>query len=87
MTTPSDHLVIAQIPKNSREVIVVRRTTFHGNAFVDLRIFVDVGDGTLRPSQKGVAIRPDLVDQVVAALLAAERGHLPAPPRDERVLQ
>jgi len=86
MTPPSDHLVIAQIPKNSREVIVVRRTTFHGKPFVDLRVFVDIGGGELRPSQKGVAIRPDLIDQVVAALLAAERGQVPHAEED-RVLQ
>jgi len=80
-------LIIAQIPKNSRETIVVQVRTFHGQRFVDIRVFVDIGGGELRPSQKGVAIRPDLVGDVVAALLAAERGQVPAPPQDERVLQ
>lgn len=82
----SDDLVIAQIPKNSRETIVVRRATFRGQRFIDVRVFVEVSFGELRPTQKGVAIRPDLINQVVAALLAAKTDQVPRA-EDERVLQ
>ena len=58
------------IEKNSRESIVVSETEYKGNKYVDVRVFYKDTDGSLKPTRKGVSIRPEKVAELVAALSA-----------------
>ena len=59
------------IEKNSRESIVVSETEYKGNKYVDVRVFYKDGpEETLKPTRKGVSIRPEQVAELIAALTA-----------------
>ena len=58
------------IEKNSRESIVVSETEYKGNKYVDVRVFYMDTDGSLKPTRKGVSVRPEKVAELVAALSA-----------------
>ena len=58
------------IEKNSRESIVVSETEYKGNKYVDVRVFYKDTDGSLKPTRKGVSVRPEKVGELVAALSA-----------------
>jgi hypothetical protein len=58
------------IEKNSRESIVVSETEYKGNKYVDVRVFYKDTDSTLKPTRKGVSLRPEKVTELVAALSA-----------------
>jgi len=59
------------IEKNSRESIVVSETEYKGNKYVDVRVFYKDTDGSLKPTRKGVSLRPEKVAELVAALSAS----------------
>ena len=58
------------IEKNSRESIVVSETEYKGSKDVDVRIFYKDTNGSLKPTRKGVSIRPEKVSELLAALSA-----------------
>ena len=59
------------IEKNSRESVVVSETEYKGNKYVDVRVFYKDGpEETLKPTRKGVSIRPEQVAELIAALTA-----------------
>lgn len=69
-----DGEIIAEIPKNSREVYRITQRTFNGYALIDLRIwFDDATTGELRPG-KGVSIKVDALPEIVAALAGLIEG-------------
>ena len=55
------------IEKNSRESIVVSETEYKGSKYVDVRIFYKDTNGSLKPTRKGVSIRPEKVSELLAA--------------------
>ena len=59
------------IEKNSRESIVISETEYKGNKYVDVRVFYKDTDGSLKPTRKGVSLRPEKVAELVAALSAS----------------
>ena len=58
------------IEKNSRGSIVVSETEYKGNKCVDVRVFYKDTDGSLKPTRKGVSLRPEKVAELVTALSA-----------------
>ena len=58
------------IEKNSRESIVVSESTHMGYDLVDVRVFYKDEAGDLKPTRKGVSVRPEKVAELVAALSA-----------------
>ena len=58
------------IKKNSRESIVISQTEFKGNDLVDMRIFFTNKDGDLSPTKKGITVRLEKLDELVATLSA-----------------
>ena len=58
------------IKKNSGESIVISQTEFKGNDLVDMRIFFTNKDGDLSPTKKGLSIRLEKLDELVATLSA-----------------
>jgi hypothetical protein len=59
---------MADITKNSREVIRITREDFRGHELINLRVFYDAGDGDLRPGKQGIAFRTPLLPDVLRAL-------------------
>ena len=66
------------IEKNSRESIVVSEIEYKGNKYIDVRVFYKDPDGDLKPTRKGVSLRPEKVAELVAALAAASDGSIEA---------
>ncbi|MBK7674396.1 MAG: transcriptional coactivator p15/PC4 family protein [Candidatus Accumulibacter sp.] len=69
-----DDVIIAEIPKNSREVYRITRRDFKGYPLVDVRIwFDDATTDELRPG-KGVSIKLEALPEIVAALSGLIEG-------------
>ena len=65
--------------KNSRESLVISRSTYKGSELVDIRTFFKNEDGDLSPTKKGVNIRLELLDELIAWLSAlAQDAHITA---------
>ena len=65
--------VIRDIDKGARgEVIRVEVTEYKGSTYLNLRVWYTDKDGELKPTQKGIAIPPELYVQVKDAFLEAE---------------
>ena len=58
------------IEKKSRESFVVSETEYKGNKYVDVRVFYKDADGSLKPTRKGVSLRPEKVVELRDALSA-----------------
>lgn len=72
-----DGHIVAQIPKNSREVYRIMRRDFKGFPLVDIRVwFDDATTGELRPG-KGVSIKLEALPEIVAALSGLIEGERP----------
>lgn len=72
MSADPTEVLVAEIPKNSRESYRVRLGEFKGHRFVDVRIWFGEADQR-KPSGKGVAIRPDALPAVISALQDAQK--------------
>ena len=65
--------------KTSRESLVISRSTYKGSELVDIRTFFKNEDGDLSPTKKGVNIRLELLDELIASLSAvAQDAHITA---------
>lgn len=62
--------MIAAIPKNAREEIRVSVDDFQGHRLCNVRVWYREGD-ELRPGKQGIALRLDLLPQLVEALRRA----------------
>ena len=56
------------IQKNAREEIRIERTDFKGHDLINVRVFYDDGSGDKRPSKQGIALRTELLPEIVDAL-------------------
>lgn len=71
MSAPAE--VVATIHKNANESIRVSVSQFHGHTLADVRVFAPVaGMDCLCPTKKGVSVRVEMVDEVIAALHEAK---------------
>jgi len=69
-----DGEIIAEIPKNSREVYRITRRDFKGFPLVDVRVwFDDATSGELQPG-KGVSLKAEVLPEIVAALSGLIEG-------------
>ena len=65
---------IAEIEKNQKERIRVSIEEYKGHKFVDLRVYWQDEAGEWRPGKKGIALNPDIIDEVIEALqIASEK--------------
>lgn len=62
--------IIAEVRKNSTEIIRVRRTEFNGIDLLDVRVWTapQVPGGESRPTKKGLTLRPETWAELVAVL-------------------
>ncbi|HEW92656.1 MAG TPA: transcriptional Coactivator p15 (PC4) [Thermotogaceae bacterium] len=56
------------LPKNSREVIRISVDKYAGKDIINIRVFYDPGTGEYRPTRKGLAIRVEMLDDLIDAL-------------------
>ena len=67
--------IIGEIQKNSREKIIASINEFKGNTFVDLRVhYEDETSGEYKPTKKGIAVNPKILDEVVGMMLKAKEN-------------
>jgi len=66
----SDRIVMK---KNNRESLVISRNTYKEIELVDIRTFFKKEDGELSPTKKGVSIRLELLDELIASLSAVNQ--------------
>ena len=56
------------IKKNFRESIVISKNVFNNIPLVDIRIHYKDENGDLKPTRKGISVREDSLDDLVATL-------------------
>lgn len=69
----TDGFTLVEIGKNARDCIRVRICSFKGTDYADVRVFFKGDDGERRPTAKGVALRTEMLPEVIAALQEAQR--------------
>lgn len=65
---------IATIKKNIREDVRVTLDEFRGHHLVNIRVFYDAGGGEMKPGKQGIAVKVELLPELLAALVAAEKS-------------
>ena len=64
---------IAVIEKNALEQIRVGFCEFRRKTYLDVRVYAEFDDETEhKPTKKGVSLRPDMLDEMIAALQEAK---------------
>lgn len=65
--------LIAELPKNQREVVRLRRTEYNGVDLVDARVWTvpAVPGGDYTPTKKGLTLRPETWADLLEALKIA----------------
>ena len=56
------------LEKNSRESLVINQSEFKGGKLVDIRVIYKDEAGDLKPTKKGVSVRPEQLDALIKAL-------------------
>lgn len=64
---------IAAIKNNSREEIRVTLDEFRGHHLVNIRVFYETGTGEMKPGRQGIAMKLELLSEILAAIHASER--------------
>ncbi|MCU0823806.1 MAG: transcriptional coactivator p15/PC4 family protein [Leptospira sp.] len=65
--------IIKDIDKGRGEVLRVEISEYKGQTLFNIRIWYQDANGEFKPTQKGVAISPNLVGELKEALEEAER--------------
>lgn len=64
--------VIKDLDKGAGEVIRIEVSEYKGQKYLNVRIwYTDKSSGELKPTQKGVAIKPDHYQEFLAAVTSA----------------
>ena len=79
--------IIAEIGKNSGEVIRVSRTVFHGHDLVDCRVYAldSTGVDEPKPTKKGLSLRPETWLELLPLIreAAGETAEFEVPPEED----
>lgn len=75
MSEHTPEAIIAEIPKNARETILVTTSEFNGHRLASIRVWVPLpnGDGRL-PTKTGIAFRRELLPDIIRALQRCMEG-------------
>jgi hypothetical protein len=69
----SEETIVAIIPKNALDDIRVRWSEYKGHRYLDIRVFTEIeGKADKVPTKKGVALRRDLIPELMKALESAQ---------------
>jgi hypothetical protein len=70
----AENKVLATIPRTATEEIQIQINEYKGKKFLDLRIFYTTdGGATWLPTKKGVAIYPENLNELKAAIETAQK--------------
>ncbi len=65
-------MLIAEIPRNMRERIRVEINEFKKHRFINCRVWFQDEQGKWHPTRKGIALKDEVVDEVIEALKKAK---------------
>lgn len=65
-------IVIAELERGPDQKIVIRRTSFRGREYLDIRNYFLSQSGEWLPTKKGVAVPWELREELLQAIQAAE---------------
>ncbi len=60
--------IIHSFPKNAIEEVRAYVSEYKKRDYINLRVFYRADDGSLRPTQKGLTLSVDLIDDLVVAV-------------------
>ena len=60
--------------KNAVEEVRAFLSEYKKRDYINLRVFYKADDGSMRPTQKGITLSVDLIDELVAAVDAFKRA-------------
>lgn len=63
--------VIAEVRKNSRDVIRVTLQEYQGRPICSIRVWYEADDGSMRPGRDGINFKTELLPELAEAVLAA----------------
>lgn len=63
--------LIKDIDKGKGEVIRVEISEYKGKKYLNLRVWYTDKEGELKPTQKGIAVAPELYEELKEAVLQA----------------
>jgi len=67
--------IIKDIDKGGGEIIRVEITEYKGKHYLNLRVwYTDKESGEYKPTQKGIALKPELYGELKEGVLAAEEA-------------
>ncbi len=71
----TEETTVAVIRKNALDEIRVSWSEYKGHRYLDIRVFTEMEGKPVDkvPTKKGVALRPDLVPELIKALESAAR--------------
>ncbi len=65
--------VLKDIEKGAGEIIRIEVSEYQGKKYLNVRVwYTDKNSGEYKPTQKGVAIRPDQYEEFIAAIQSAK---------------
>jgi len=70
-------MVIGEIERSDTEKLVVELSNYKGRDFVSARIYYLADNGEWRPTKKGITVKPEKVDELIA-LFQQIKDKLPA---------
>jgi hypothetical protein len=70
--------VFVDIRRSDSERLRVAISEFKGRTYVDLRVWYSTDAGELKPSSKGVSLKPSQIPEVVQGLLLAANAFDPS---------
>lgn len=80
--------LVDSFEKNSREVVKVHLQGWKGNRYIDLRSWLlpdEPGEGTERPTPKGLTLNVELLPRLIEALKRADEAVSGGPGEGEKV--
>tara|TARA_B100000131_G_scaffold266361_1_gene264262 strand:- start:214 stop:426 length:213 start_codon:yes stop_codon:yes gene_type:complete len=67
--------IIGEIQKNQKEKIIVSTNEYKGHKYIDLRVhYEDETSGEYKPTKKGIAVNPKILDEVIEMMLEAKKN-------------
>ena len=67
--------IIGEIQKNQKEKIIVSTNEYKGHKYIDLRVhYEDETSGEYKPTKKGIAVNPKILDEVIEMMLKAKEN-------------
>jgi molybdenum cofactor biosynthesis enzyme MoaA len=69
-------LLIAEVKKNSRELVRISLGTFKGHEICDVRCHYPTASGDWLPTPKGLTFSVDLLQEILEALKMASEKHV-----------